>query len=222
MIRPLQWDSNFFSSRIGKIDIGNDGDFAIDQEDFAQFDMVYIFSPHDLNLDLPLMDIKITMGKSVKLKSKANEIKLFDPSVDNYDQLLELVYLSGHQSRFLKDSFFGRKKFEKMYQTWINNSLHKEKSKVLIYRDHGNIAGFVSFYYNKVNAAIELIAVDPSFQGKNIGTKLLTSVESFLSYGFELQVATQATNVKARDFYLKNDFEIINKQYIYHFAPHSL
>lgn len=70
------------------------------------------------------MDTKCTyvtqVGSRLEIKSK---IAKFSRLVHGYDELLELVYSSGHESRFNKDSFFSSKDFERLYHVGIGISI---------------------------------------------------------------------------------------------------
>lgn len=217
MIETLEWDSDFFKTKIGKFVADVKNIKLLSEKALNEFDLVYIFSPSKLNLDLKLMDIKITLAKYTKKHQPISDISEYNPSTDNYQELLNLVYLSGHDSRFLKDPFFGKKKFQQLYQKWIDNSINDVNAKVLIYKINKNIAGFVSFKKQKQQAVIELIAVSPYFQGNKVGQHLLNAVENSLKAEALLRVATQETNLQACRFYEKYGFERINKQYIYHY-----
>jgi dTDP-4-amino-4,6-dideoxy-D-galactose acyltransferase len=222
MIDYLNWDSNFFGHKIGKFTYTEGEDKWPDIECFEAFDLVYIFSSTKLNLNYPLFDIKLTFHKLTENKSFPESVCVYDGAKHDYDDLLELVYLSGHDSRFRKDSFFGEEAFQKLYKTWIDKSILATSPKVLVEVEHGKILGFIAIKQEANQAFIELVAVAPEAQGKGVGLKLINTVESLVGPSVDLYVPTQQTNQLACRFYSKCGFKISDKQYIYHYATHTL
>jgi ribosomal protein S18 acetylase RimI-like enzyme len=220
-VKKLKWDSNFFGNTIGRIDFEANQELQ-GLEELEKFDLVYIFSKKALNITAPLMDIKITFQKLTNSKLIDQNISLFNFNKDSYEQLLDLVYASGFDSRFNKDPFFGHLKFKKMYKKWINNSIKDEKSEVLIYSINAEIKGFVSFTYGNLINKINLIAVSEKSRGQGIGVKLLNAVETKIGKSKKLIVPTQETNIVACNFYLEYGFEISDRQYIYHYAKNTI
>jgi ribosomal protein S18 acetylase RimI-like enzyme len=175
-----------------------------------------------LNISAPLVDTKITFGKKIKKNRNILDVVTFDNSIHSYEQLLNLVYISGQDSRFRVAPFFTEENFKNLYKRWIDRSIEDDKTNVLIYMQNDLILGFVTFSCLHTTASIGLIAVLPNTQGKGVGSKLIQAVENLLVNETILTVATQEKNKGACAFYNKNGFEIINKQYIYHYEPNSL
>ena len=220
MIERLAWDSEFFGKKIGKIFVENDN--LIFTDHFYDYDLVYIFSHRSLNVSAPLVDTKITFGKKTANKNPIDGIVVFDNSIHEYDQLLSLVYLSGRDSRFRIPPFFTEEDFRRLYKRWIDRSIEEDNTKVLIYLQKNLILGFVTFGCIDNRAFIGLIAVSPNTQGQGVGRKLIQAVENSLAVETFLTVPTQEINTRACNFYIKTGFEIIHKQYIYHYVPNSL
>ena len=217
----LDWDTNFFKKKIGRLDVQPNNKF----EHFNQlknFDIVYIFSPVMISIDAPLIDIKVTYSKSIRNLTKKNEVVQFDINKHDYNQLLELVYFSGHDSRFLKDSSFGEIEFKRLYKQWIDNSINNKDTLVLISQKGKIIEGFITVKRDKSYAQIGLVAVNPNNLGKGIGKRLIQAVENHLKKNFKLSVATQETNVGACKFYESMGFTIEKKEYIYHYKHDTI
>lgn len=220
-INLLEWDTKFFNKKIGRLDIGSNNEFDYLNQ-LKDFDIVYIYSPVKISIDIPLMDVKVTYSKSIEtVTTIINEIVQFDIHNHDYNQLLELVYQSGHDSRFLKDLSFGINDYKRLYKQWIDNSIDDKGTIVLIHSDGVNIGGFVTFKSNINYSQIGLIAVDSENQGKGIGKKLIQAVEKSLISQKRLIVATQETNKRACKFYESLGFKIIKKEFIYHYANNS-
>ena len=135
MIKKLEWDSNYFSKKIGKVEV----DKSFNNEEFYNaaeaYDMVYLFSDSPIPINAKLMDIKCTYSKTVQQPCvRSSSISIFNSNLDNYDELLALAFLSGHESRFLKDSFFNPGDFKLLYKRWIDKNLRETNTQVLVYK----------------------------------------------------------------------------------------
>ena len=79
----------------------------------------------------------------------------------------------------------------------------------------GTITGFINFTIRKtishrgLSGLIDELVVSKKFQGKGIGNQLvLTAIKKCRQLGCcEVEVSTEKTNIKARDFYKKCGFE---------------
>lgn len=225
MINKLTWDSDFFGYNIGKFTVENTQFDEINfKEESKNFQLVYLFSNQEINVsdDLKLVDIKTTFEKKINTNIVDNKsITSFDSEIHYYEELKELVYLSGTFSRFKIDENFRNNEFEKLYKIWLDNSLDFSFAfQVLVKIIDEKIAGFVTLKeYNNETSEIGLIAVSNDFQGKGIASELIKKVEyeSFIKGYKFLRVPTQYENKPAVKLYLKNGFEIIEKTYIYHY-----
>jgi len=222
MIQYLDWDSDFFGFKIGKLTISDTDKILTCVDEFKKFDFVYIFSTTPLNITVPLIDIKVTFQKYTQKNEVSTKVEEFQSHLHSYQELLELAYQSGHDSRFLKDPFFGPTAFQRLYKKWIDNAIADEFTKVLVYVEQNKLIGFVTYTIKNDGVSIGLIAVSKEAQGKGVGKKLIDVVETNLSEDITLTVSTQKTNVGACNFYPKLGFEILSTQYIYHYESSSI
>lgn len=222
MVKYLEWDSTFFGMRIGSVylDAKFNSELPLSDE-LSEYDIIYVFSNAQLAWNVPLVDIKITYGKEALPTPLGSDVYEFDPLQHNYDELVKLVYLSGHDSRFLKDPSFGPYHFKRLYKRWIDKSIEDNNTHVLVFLVDQYIAGFLTVTYANDLSTIGLIAVDQDFQGRGIGSKLIQAAESFSNPNSILQVATQETNVNACKFYEGLGFKILKKEFIYHYAHNT-
>lgn len=233
-IKELQWDSDFFSIKIGRID-----KFLINEETFdtlmfrfvtSDYKLLYIFD--DINNIRPTVNLKNCVLKEVDTKILF-EKKLDTIDYENNDEIQGLNYFtledeidlynlaleSGHLSRYKTDKLFKIGEFERFYKMWIKNSLNKSiADDIFIYKENNRIEGFVSLKYSGEYCTIGLIAVSPKLRGKRIGEKLM---KKCFSSGKQkgcstLYVATQLQNQGACRFYQKFDMNINEQKKIYH------
>ena len=164
MIEFLKWDSDFFGKKIGRIDWTTSEIISYHDLDKDNYDMIYIFSSHPLKINVALMDVKVTFSKSVNYYKPHSEIAIFDKKKHSYSSLLKLAYLSGHDSRFLKDSFFGEQAYKKMYKQWLDNAISNESILVFVAILNNSIQGFVTVHQQAIHSTIGLIAVSKEVQ----------------------------------------------------------
>lgn len=182
------------------------------------------FQKKKLDWHITLIDEKITFEKKTKIYSNKQSVIVFNEEKHSFSQLLDLVYLSGHDSRFLRDPIFGELNFKKLYKVWIENSIKDKSIKVLVYFDEKikRILGFVTVVISTDISSIGLIAVSDSVQNLGIGKALIEAAENQLTPNSVLHVATQRSNIKACLFYKKLGFIHKTTDYIYHYANSSL
>jgi dTDP-4-amino-4,6-dideoxy-D-galactose acyltransferase len=222
-INKLNWDSDFFGFEVGKNIILNPND--IDLTITQPFVLTYLFSSEELDeLKDKLVDIKCEYVKSLTDESKGSiyTIEEFSATKYTFDEIKELVFLSGKYSRFRIDKNFEFGVFEKLYTIWFNKSFYNnalDKCKVFIIREKETIAGFVTLdFEDDDNARIGLIATNNQFQGNGYASELIKECEREcinrkIRY---LKVSTQGMNEAANKLYQKNNFILHSKTYIYH------
>ncbi|MDP2188236.1 MAG: GNAT family N-acetyltransferase [Sphingobacteriaceae bacterium] len=223
MIQYLDWDSSFFEKKIGKLTVDEDVD-ALDIESINEgnFDIVYIFSRKPICVEAALVDVKITFIKAVDIFAESINVVDFNPLKHSYEQLVNLAFVSGHESRFLKDPNFGIDHFKKLYKKWVDNAISDENTIIKVYEENKSIMGFAICSLKRDENKIGLIAVDAGFQGRGIGSLLVKSIENAIEPGELLYVATQESNTLACRFYENLGFAHYSKVNIYHYAKHSL
>lgn len=229
-IENVEWDSDFFGYKVGKIAVNVPGEFDIEQllTDNKSYRLIYIVADRALHLsDLStkLVDRKVTLHQRINetvLDFQTElQIEPFDLTKDNYQQLEKLALLSGAFSRFKTDENFTNNEFEKLYSQWILNSVYKQTAfDILVAKIAGTIIGFVTLEKKTDTlSAIGLIAVASHAQGKGVGYALIQEAKKrAVAHSFsEIQVVTQADNNAAFHLYQKADFTPTDMKYIYHY-----
>jgi dTDP-4-amino-4,6-dideoxy-D-galactose acyltransferase len=223
MISKLEWDSNFFGYDVAKIVLDNESEINLSIT--KPFVLTYLFSAEQKSeIENKLVDIKCNYIKEIKKVVIENSIEIdeYKVQINSFDEIKELVFLSGIYSRFRKDPKFTNNEFEKMYSIWFKKSLFNCDSgigKVYIIKEEKIIVGFVTLdFEDSNNARIGLIATDLNAQGKGYASKLIKRCETeCLSRNISfLKVATQGLNEAANRLYEKNNFILDSKTYIYH------
>lgn len=225
MIQKLSWDSNLFGFSVGKLEWfeGEEKTLKSLLAKDNQYAVVYVFADHEILLELPPVtatDIKVTFCKELQqVQEIAASILEYDPQKHKYQELLDLVYLSGTFSRFKQDVRFTEEDFSKLYQEWIDKSIKSETTKVLVQEQDGNLGGFITLEeVSTESCRIGLTAVHPDYQGKSIATQLIQKCQNmaFVEGKSRIEVSTQDKNVAAKNLYAKNGFKKQKLKYIYH------
>jgi dTDP-4-amino-4,6-dideoxy-D-galactose acyltransferase len=134
------------------------------------------------------------------------------------DRIQELSIQAGQYSRFNNDVRL-KAYFNDLYTAWIENSLNGQiADKVFVYEGEGMIKGFSTCVVKNSEGWTGLISVDVSCQGKGVGTSLMAANER---YFLEKQincskVITQEENTKACQLYESCGYEIIRREFVYH------
>ena len=221
----LEWDSNFFGRKIYRIDL-IDMLSRVELNSIANkldADLIYVFSKNELEIEFD-ENFSLVDRKTIFQKNYFDDAQYFtDSNIISSHTLspfiLDLAFLSGHYSRFKTDHILFPKFFE-LYRLWIEKSLRREMAnEVFSYMDNQKEIAFVTIKKFNENASIGLIAVDPNYHGKNLGSLLIKSVEKWCINNqiVNLEVATQEDNIKACNFYSKNGFTIKKIDYVYHY-----
>lgn len=224
----LDWDSNFFNLKIARISVTEfNNDIQNELQVFYRqnCDLVYIEIPcnpekQDSDKFLgKLVDIKCTYiidtvdFRGAELDENIKECKIADKD------LYSLALQSGHESRYRVDPNFAPGEFERLYKTWIDNSISKQiANHVFGYYEDNKLQGFITLLLKQDCGEIGLFAVNAGQRGKGIGRKLMSA--AYYATAREgksiLRVTTQSGNRRACAFYEHYGFRLETSVCIYH------
>lgn len=234
-INFLEWDSNFFSLnvyRLNNFDKGNNN-FQKELEDFAllnDVDLIYFESDQIINdlfinskiLKANLVDTKTTFKKKADVKELDSKfIKLtHEIEIDRYiDKVISLAYQSAKYSRFKVDTNFAKHDYKKLYKEWILNSLNKKiANEILFYKIDDDIAGLLTLGNKNETGDIGIVAVDDKYRGQGIAKTMMIAAENwFVENNIKtIQVVTQGNNMPAIALYKSCGYNISKQKYFYH------
>ncbi len=209
------WDSEFFDKRIGDIDwsscaqANQNLDLVTTKVSSQDEDKIrllnqasFVFCEGEATFSKQLVDVKVTTDvESLKKEDLSSVANLTDD-----------LYRS---SRF-KSPWFTEKEKNDFYSEWLKKAVLGQFDDIcMVKRVSGNIAGFVTVKVNKCSASIGLIGVLPEYQALGLGKALIECAES---YAFKqgcktLSVATQLSNLKAMNLYIKSGFSLQQTAY---------
>ena len=159
----------------------------------------------------------------VNLQKKVSQIQDFSESKagdftfsDNVNkkelkQLFVIAKVISKNSRFFQDRNI-RNYNETIHNEWVNNSFFNDyASDYLIARDQKKIIGFCTLK----NVRIDLMCVKNNYQHRGVGSRLINTILK-KNLNKIITVGTQAENIQAINFYLKNQFKIHSYELIFH------
>lgn len=224
-VKYLEWDSVFFSMKIGRIDCEKSTtaflEGILDKARNDDFKLIYLFSkieiPQIRKYSPKLYDIKRIY--EMDLGNKENDDKITGDYKGKAEDILSLAYQSGIYSRFKLDPNLDSNFFYSLYKEWTVKSIDKSIADyvpVIIGNDGNEAFGTLKLYNDK--GVIGLFAVDRNHRRKSLGRKVMQSLINYsASKGIkQLEVATQKQNLEACQFYEKIGFNIQSETFIYH------
>jgi dTDP-4-amino-4,6-dideoxy-D-galactose acyltransferase len=232
--RILEWDSNFFGIKVGRISCPTLRQEQLDEilSDMARAHVKLAYWPSDTEIRSSatrelggrLVDRKTTFEIDFRCLNPGDFIstglvETYTPSMPVVE-LEALAIRSGQYSRFRVDPHISSDKFETLYKTWLRRSLTKQiANEVLVIREGGSVVGMVTLVDDQGKGEIGLLAVGPQHTGRRYGEILVRAAQvGFIRNGYRFgQVTTQANNVPACNLYKKCGYSVKTVSYFYHF-----
>lgn len=236
-IEKLNWDSDFFGLKIGKVSITQDDEFDWcsfkETADTEKYELIYVFKfkkmlPWEIAIKagLNLVDIHITMAKKFIKEDYLNIPYDFRTELTEAERngCYAIADETAIVSRFYKEKNIGPNIAKKLYRKWIDNALNKSFADGLfLVKKVNSVVGIQVIktdIENKVGFC-SVIGVDSNYKGLGIGENLWEQ-----SFGFwanernivRCKVSLSFQNVESFNFHLKMGFNKIEEtKYIYHF-----
>jgi len=203
----LEWDSNFFGVRIGRVHAGRFDSAAVDawRRDQHVQCLYYLAELSDTpsihaaqDLGFHLVDIRTTFYTHLPVDpSPAPAFPIRRAVAADLPSLRELTIDSFIHSRFYHDPHFSKEKCDELYAIWVEKQLNQKDAIVWVTKDDRGLAGFVTVVdLNQVRTSISLIGVAARTRGHGFGRSLVRHVlKDSGGRGFrEFEVVTQAGN----------------------------
>lgn len=235
-IELLNWDSEFFNLKIGKVNITEDNEFDWyrfkETADSEKYDLIYVFKykkmfPLEIILkaELDLVDIQLTMSRSY---NKADYLNIpYDFRTDLNEKEKNECYTIAEEtsivSRFYKEKNIGVEKTKVLYRKWIDNALNKSFADglLIIKNENNQITGIHIIKTELKTGKCSLIGVSSSGKGKGVGTKLWQQAFSYWANNSNIEkciVPFSLYNSESFNFHLRMGFNKVEEtKYIYHY-----
>jgi len=117
-------------------------------------------------------------------------------------------------SRFHADARFGQETGNRIKVAWVGNFFEGRRGDCLfVIVDKGSTAGFILLLETPHATVVDLIAVDPAFQGRGLGRALLGQAEK---RGQRLIAGTQEANLPSCLLYESSGFFVEKTEGVFH------
>jgi dTDP-4-amino-4,6-dideoxy-D-galactose acyltransferase len=231
----LDWDSEFFGLRIGRVTENRLQPETIEQinqwADLQRIDCLYFLADiGDLKTirlaeinEFRMVDIRVTLekiiDKSTTIPNQASigSIRLVSP--DDLNALKAIARVSYHDTRFYADTNFPVARADALYEIWIEKSCKGYADAVFVLEIDQQSAGYISCHLlGEGKGNIGLVGVSQNSQGKSIGNLLIdNALNWFVGKNVtQVSVVTQGRNIKAQRLYQRCGFLTRSLQFWYH------
>ena len=231
----LDWDSEFFGLRIGRVTENRLQPETIEQinqwADLQRIDCLYFLADiGDLKTtrlaesnEFRLVDIRVTLetiiDKSTTIPDQASigSIRLVSP--DDLNALKAIARVSYHDTRFYADTNFPVSSADALYEIWIEKSCKGYADAVFVAEIDHQPVGYISCHLlGEGKGNIGLVGVSQNSQGKSIGRLLIdTALNWFVGKNVtQVSVVTQGRNITAQRLYQRCGFLTRSLQFWYH------
>lgn len=146
-------------------------------------------------------------------------IEIFNESTKmTRKETIELARPIWEFSRYRRDTEIPVSKSLWLYGTWIANSFyHGYADRCFVVRIGKKIVGLCTVKIKAGDGYIDLLGILPSYQGKYIGSQLLTRAVAYLrERAKRILVVTEGENIPANRLYQKHGFMIDRVELVYH------
>jgi dTDP-4-amino-4,6-dideoxy-D-galactose acyltransferase len=233
--RFLEWDSQFFNLRIGRLTPNRltpeAMPFILDWCRANRIDCIYFLADPDdsettrltARHEFQLVDIRVTLENRWFASAHHSPlpaekgVRTFRP--DDLQALRDMAGRIHQDSRFFFDPHFPRPRSRALFETWIEKSCADAEGKVFIAEFQGKPMGYIACRrVNSQTGQIDLVGVDGPAQGQGLGGRLVKAALSWFSTGHINQafVVTQGRNLPAQRVYQKCGFVTQSMQLWHH------
>jgi dTDP-4-amino-4,6-dideoxy-D-galactose acyltransferase len=239
----LEWDSQFFGRRIGRLAPGRlapdlmpaifdwcganriAGLYFLADADHCE--TARLASQHGFSL----MDVRVTLEHS-RLHgdlrpAPAGEVVIRPFQRDDLPALRSMAGRLHQDSRFFFDPHFPPSRSRAMFEAWIEKSCRDERGAVFVAQFQGQPAGYIACRHADAQTGqIDLLGVDSPAQGRKAGRGLVSSALQWCAArgADRVLVVTQGRNVQAQRLYQRCGFTTASVQLWYHrwFEPSAI
>lgn len=227
----LDWDSDFFSFEVaridGPLDNGSDVDHVVKMIVEQGSRLCYYATPEkpdeamlrNSRVEFVPVDRKVTFVKRLGTDTAISS-SLSSAGISAMDStLIDLAIQSGTHSRFNKDERISTERYETLYRLWMSKSLERQLAReVLVCRERDESIGVITIGAKNGQAQIGIFAVDRLHRDRGIGKALLSGAEAWaVNHGYRsMRIVTQADNTAACNLYAACDYAMTSLEYFYH------
>lgn len=227
----LEWDSEFFGCRIGRVAAHRITSAEMERVlDWARVEVIdclyFLAEAADLEsvriaeeAGFDLTDVRVTRIRDLDAsgESPPDDVDLYRE--EDLPALRAIASVSHRDTRFYHDPHFPRARCDALYASWITRRCAESPNGVLVVRDAGVAAGYLTCLIDPDGVGIiDLVAVAPEQREKGLGERLVrASFGWFAERGCSrVRVVSQARNAAAARVYRRLGFRTVSLQLWYH------
>jgi GNAT superfamily N-acetyltransferase len=237
LCRLLEWDSQFFGRRIGRVCTERIGPAEVERiRQWSDAEGVeclyYLASAADAGsvrtaeeAGFRLTDIRMTRVRELGDGFGATPEGVEPFRSEDVPALRAIARVGHRDSRFYFDGNFPRDRCDALYETWIEKSCTGGADAVLVVRDAAGVAGYMAVKLNAdETGTLDLMAVAPERRRGGLGHRVVQGSLVWLAdHGCRhFRVVTQGRNVGSARIFEDFGFRTSTVEHFYHFwLPHS-
>lgn len=161
-----------------------------------------------------LVETLLTFKKKPS-KDGVMESRLREARASDCERVTRIAERSFRFSRFHADPNFNPDLANRIKAAWAGNFFRGQRGqRMLVAEERGHLCGFILLVENPQATAVDLIAVDPAFQGQGLGMALLSAAER---KGRQILAGTQKANSASCRMYQKCGYTADKSESVFHF-----
>jgi dTDP-4-amino-4,6-dideoxy-D-galactose acyltransferase len=234
----LQWDTDFFGRRIGRIEAHRLESELINSiycwSEEHTIDCLYFLAdsndPQTIRLaevhGFRLVEVRITLERKLKdwnpetRPRSANDVFTRAVRAEDIPIVKSIARNSYVDSRFYFDENFPEDKWQAYYETWVEKSCRGGADLALVAEKEGEVVGYITGLVDKTTheGIYELTGVEEAARKSGVGQELFRSgLDWYVRSGIEsMWVATQGRNIATQRMIQRNGFITRFCQLYYH------
>lgn len=232
-VQPLDWDTDFFRARMGRLEIdpawgGGELESAIARAAEAGYHHLILRCDGDdwplvraaESAGMHLVDVGVDLRVDLRGMSAVpcRDIRVWTPA--DLAELRRIASRAFVYSRFAVDPFFSGQQVAEFHETWVANLCRGLADVVFTIGPRGHPCGFVSCTAGEDGGRIPLIAVADAARGTGAADELIrAAIAWFVERGVdEAWVKTQAQNHRAIRLYVRHAFLPARTEFVFSIA----
>lgn len=230
----LEWDSQFFEKRIGRVVTSNmTQDESLIIDDWAkenQIDCLYYLAEGKYQESsyvaeergFHLVDLRVSLQLDLQtsklIKPETSQIRM--AREDDLDAIKAMASDNHQISRFFADRHFDRKKCQELYATWLERDFQDQNHFLWVWEEEGKPIAYMSAKWNPDDRSGDngLEGVLPQWRGRGIGKALqLWFLNHFKELGInKVNLVTQGRNIVAQNTFQHLGYRLMSIDLWYH------
>jgi len=228
------FDSRIYGCSIGRLvvepaDTSGDLVAAIAAGRASDFAVLFLrtLSTHPLVPELAQLGYEPVDRLITSTLRSQNSIATLVPgvSIEHHERLVEerdIAALATFTAETMRTSHFhadprlAAESTRQLFSEWARNDVTHRARRTIVARAEDEVVGYITVLISETTAIIDLVAVSPTWQGRGIGSALVTSfIQWVATTDLEATVGTQATN-RALALYARHGFTPTSEHLTYH------